>query len=103
MRKLFNTLFTSKSKKIILFSSTLTSLYLIDKNFNHSNSIRTCRTVLAGGIIVFNYKVLWDITDDYDSIHARTADLILKTCQKNGGLYIKFGQSLASMNHLLRN
>ena len=33
--------------------------------------------------------------------HQRAADLILYGCLKNGGLYIKLGQGLVSMNHVL--
>ena len=33
--------------------------------------------------------------------HQRTADRILAGCLKNGGLYIKLGQGLVSMNHIL--
>jgi aarF domain-containing kinase len=35
------------------------------------------------------------------SVHKRAADRILKTCLRNGGLYIKFGQGVVSMNHIL--
>jgi aarF domain-containing kinase len=33
--------------------------------------------------------------------HQRTADRILAGCLVNGGLYIKLGQGLVSMNHIL--
>ncbi|VDQ08111.1 unnamed protein product [Trichobilharzia regenti] len=33
--------------------------------------------------------------------HQRAADRILQGCLQNGGLYIKMGQGLASMNHVL--
>lgn len=34
-------------------------------------------------------------------IHERSAQRILKGCLQNGGLYIKLGQGLCAMNHLL--
>lgn len=34
-------------------------------------------------------------------IHQRAADRILGACLKNGGSYIKLGQGLVSMNHIL--
>ena len=34
-------------------------------------------------------------------VHSRSAQRILATCLRNGGLYIKFGQGLVSMNHVL--
>lgn len=39
--------------------------------------------------------------DILKAIHQRTADRILAGCLKNGGLYIKLGQGLVSMNHIL--
>ena len=33
--------------------------------------------------------------------HQRAADSILVGCLKNGGLYVKLGQGLVSMNHIL--
>lgn len=34
-------------------------------------------------------------------IHKRAANRILEACLKNGGSYIKLGQGLVSMNHIL--
>lgn len=34
-------------------------------------------------------------------IHQRAANRILEACLKNGGSYIKLGQGLVSMNHIL--
>ena len=33
--------------------------------------------------------------------HKRAAERVLAGCLKNGGLYIKLGQGLVSMNHIL--
>ena len=33
--------------------------------------------------------------------HLRTAQRMVKTCLQNGGLYIKMGQALSTMNHVL--
>ena len=34
-------------------------------------------------------------------MHKRVADRLLNVCKDNGGLYIKFGQGIASFNHVL--
>lgn len=34
-------------------------------------------------------------------LHQRAADRILDGCLRNGGLYVKLGQGLASINHIL--
>lgn len=38
---------------------------------------------------------------DVNLIHKNAAERILYCCQKNGGLYVKFGQGIAAMNHIL--
>lgn len=56
-----------------------------------------------------DYKVsLHDVTSDnpeyaaiLDSIHDRAAKRIVNCCLRNGGLYIKLGQGLVTMNHIL--
>lgn len=42
-----------------------------------------------------NYKIMMS------RIHQRAADRLLNGCLKNGGSYIKLGQGLACMNHVL--
>lgn len=39
--------------------------------------------------------------DQISIVHSRSAQRILDICLANGGLYIKFGQGLVSMNHVL--
>lgn len=36
-----------------------------------------------------------------NAIHQRSAERILNGCLKNGGLYIKLGQGMVSMDHVL--
>lgn len=42
-----------------------------------------------------------EYNDEISKIHQRSADRILYGCLKNGGLYIKLGQGLVSLNHIL--
>ena len=75
---------------------------------------RFLRTVRTGISISVDYKLLslrWSREDEekdadgYDAAlrgaHKRTADKILDTCMRNGGLYIKFGQGVLAMNNVL--
>jgi aarF domain-containing kinase len=70
---------------------------------------RFIRTLLSGLSISFDYKLslrgLEDTSEEYyearSQVHDRSAKKLLKTCLRNGGLYIKFGQGLVSMNHVL--
>uniref|UniRef100_A0A1B6CIR2 ABC1 atypical kinase-like domain-containing protein n=1 Tax=Clastoptera arizonana TaxID=38151 RepID=A0A1B6CIR2_9HEMI len=53
----------------------------------------------------WSLKGLNEGTEEYENrineTHQRAANLILQGCLKNGGLYIKFGQGLVSMDHVL--
>jgi len=67
------------------------------------------RSVITGAIVTLDYKItLHDVTDEsagyterLNAVHKRAAERILWCCLKNGGLYIKFGQGLVIMNHIL--
>lgn len=42
-----------------------------------------------------------DYLQSIEKIHCRCAERILHGCLKNGGLYIKLGQGLVNLDHLL--
>ena len=73
----------------------------IDDRVNYNRNIRNLRAVTTGFRILWEYKINWNNEELNDDLHERVAKLILDTCKKNGGLYIKFGQGIASMNHIL--
>ena len=64
---------------------------------------------MIGLKISIDYKwSLWKLDEDsveYDKAiklcHKRAAEQLLMGCLKNGGLYVKLGQGLVSMNHIL--
>ncbi|XP_050721227.1 uncharacterized aarF domain-containing protein kinase 5-like isoform X4 [Eriocheir sinensis] len=70
---------------------------------------RFIRTLWIGMMISVDYKWttygLDEESDAYDEalsvVHLRSAGRILDGCLKNGGLYVKLGQGLVSMNHIL--
>lgn len=67
------------------------------------------RSLVIGATISTDYwwslRNIDEDSEDYiaklKEVHQRTADRILAGCLKNGGLYIKLGQGLVSMNHIL--
>nr|VZI02023.1 unnamed protein product [Spirometra erinaceieuropaei] len=71
--------------------------------------MRFARSIAVGVRISIMYKwQLLGIQEDspeyantMQKCHQRAADMILRGCIKNGGLYIKMGQGLASLNHVL--
>ncbi|VDN13770.1 unnamed protein product [Dibothriocephalus latus] len=72
--------------------------------------MRFVRSISVGVRISLMYK--WQLLDipegspEYANImrkcHQKAADMILRGCIENGGLYIKMGQGLASLNHVDR-
>ncbi|KAL8610336.1 hypothetical protein ACOMHN_041150 [Nucella lapillus] len=70
---------------------------------------RFSRSLVIGVATSLDYKwSLWKLeedSEDYEQAikgcHRRAAERILHGCLKNGGLYIKLGQGLVSMNHIL--
>ncbi|XP_052819368.1 uncharacterized aarF domain-containing protein kinase 5-like isoform X2 [Mya arenaria] len=71
--------------------------------------VRFFRSAVIGLSISVDYKSsLWNLEEDsaeYDKIirlcHKRSAEKLLMGCLNNGGLYVKLGQGLVSMNHIL--
>ncbi|KAI8610359.1 ABC1 family-domain-containing protein [Chytriomyces sp. MP71] len=74
--------------------------YGVDHYFYCDSVTRNLRTLAAGVVIAYEYKVNF-VPGSFDRVHQRTADLILDTCAKNGGLYIKFAQQIASFSAIL--
>ncbi|ORX96476.1 putative mitochondrion protein [Basidiobolus meristosporus CBS 931.73] len=79
------------------------SLYFFDSQFNSKTFQRNMRTLWAGGMIIADYKLNFrpDKALEIDALHTRVAKRILTVCQKNGGLYIKFGQVIATQAAVL--
>ena len=78
-----------------------TALYALDNRYNHANFTRSIRTLYTGTAILLDYKLRFNEYNDVSALHRRVAQRVLRLCQANGGLYIKFGQSVASMNQVL--
>jgi aarF domain-containing kinase len=62
----------------------------------------------VGAVIAADYKWnLYGLDDDHEyneaikGCHLRAAHRMINTCISNGGLYIKMGQALSTMNHVL--
>jgi aarF domain-containing kinase len=88
-------------RKAAIGVAGLSTAYWIDSEFNACTFQRNIRTLWNGLCITLDYKLFFHPGADVSSIHQRVAERILYTCQKNAGLYVKFGQSVASMNHIL--
>eukprot|EP00906_Rhabdomonas_costata_P030468 RCo043065 len=70
--------------------------YLLDQSLS-----RNARAVALAAQITLAYKFCEDTPAALQEVHRQTATNLLHVCQSNGGLYIKLGQGIASMNHIL--
>mmetsp|Transcript_20453 Transcript_20453/g.28681 ORF Transcript_20453/g.28681 Transcript_20453/m.28681 type:complete len:552 (-) Transcript_20453:33-1688(-) len=81
---------------------TAAGAILYDKVFLEDAFTRNFRALTAAAQTVIDYKIRFDPDPDkVAEMHTRVANRILRVCQKNGGLYIKLGQGIAAMNHVL--
>lgn len=62
------------------------------------NQNRYYKTVSTCANIAFDYKTS---LDDLSEIHLRSANKLLTLFRENGGVYVKVGQTIASLVHLL--
>ena len=71
-------------------------LYAFDRYYCYSVTERSLRAIAAGVKLTWQYKVIWT-PDNASEVHAKVARMLVDTCKRNEGLYVKFGQALASM------
>ncbi|KAJ1891926.1 hypothetical protein LPJ81_005652 [Coemansia sp. IMI 209127] len=91
---------------VSLGSASIAALagYEYDRHFQASAMWRTLRSFKDIAIICVDYKVNFHEesgADRLNEIHGRAAHRLLLCCQENGGLFIKFGQSIAIQSALL--
>lgn len=74
---------------------------VVDYSTGHS-IVRTSRALYVFGKIAYTYKFTTPETAEaYHTMNRQSAEMVLDTCRKNEGLYIKFGQALNAMSHAL--
>ncbi|CRK94097.1 CLUMA_CG007620, isoform A [Clunio marinus] len=100
-------------KKSLIFLSSFGSLSCYDYFLRDGESLgaalRFCRSLKIALTISLDYNIglygLDENSEQYDKtikeIHQRSANRLLEGCLHNGGLYIKFGQGLSAINHIL--
>jgi len=70
---------------------------------------RFLRSAWVGALVAVHYKVklrgLKEGDPGYEEaaskVHREAAEMVRDGCLRNGGLYVKLGQGLAAMNHIL--
>lgn len=76
--------------------------WMYDKHFTYERAHRSLRAVHAALYTVYQYAYVLDrYPEQLFQIHDRVAQCWYDLCCVNGGLYIKLGQGIATMNHVL--
>lgn len=73
--------------------------FAVDKYFNYSAVTRSFKTFYVAFRVGLDYKLNFrpEKINEIESLHTRTANRIYSLCRNNGGLYIKFGQQIATV------
>jgi len=85
-----------RAKKLAGFFGLTGVAYLYDKNECYSVTERSLRAIGTGVYLTYQYKVVWT-PENAPEVNERVARRLVDTCKRNEGLYVKFGQALASM------
>eukprot|EP01094_Clydonella_sp_ATCC50884_P027759 TRINITY_DN8103_c0_g1_i1.p1 TRINITY_DN8103_c0_g1~~TRINITY_DN8103_c0_g1_i1.p1 ORF type:complete len:519 (-),score=137.06 TRINITY_DN8103_c0_g1_i1:255-1811(-) len=95
-------MFSTFARASKLVAAVGASAYAYDYAFCYGRAHRNLRTGVVCAQVLFDYKVWYPLyPEKLDELHTRVASRIANLCAKNGGLYIKLGQSVAAMNHVL--
>ncbi|KAJ2711046.1 hypothetical protein H4R19_003443 [Coemansia spiralis] len=90
--------------RLCLASGAGTAGYVYDRQFQASALARTLRAFWDIAVISADYKVNFREVcgpEQLNLVHERAARRLLRCCRENGGLFIKFGQSIAVQSALL--
>lgn len=71
-----------------------------DEVYGYRRIQRTLLTVKTGAILLYEYKVRWT-PETSDDVHARVSKRLVDCLKRNEGLYVKFGQGMATMDVVL--
>jgi len=75
-----------------------------DRKYCYARATRNIRSFYAAAWTLYEYKINWkkaETAQAKSSIHDRVARRWYEVCCKNGGLYIKIGQSVTTLAHVL--
>merc|ERR1719210_3206327 len=96
MKSLTNVLTKRRQLGLGLFATG----WYFDEFHNHRAVQRNLKSFVTALQVLYIYKVKWN-AENTSECHRSAAQAILDTCKTNSGLYIKFGQTIASFNHIL--
>ncbi|XP_028968788.1 uncharacterized aarF domain-containing protein kinase 5 [Galendromus occidentalis] len=92
----------------VLTASGILGYYSLEESYrkqiriSSSGIVRFLRTLRIGTIISVDYWLTNNLSpDSLSACHLRCSSRILDGCLRNGGVYVKLGQGLVAMNHIL--
>lgn len=89
-------------RRLAYTTGTLVGAFCVFDWQTDNSGTRSLRTLTAFAKIAYLYKFTTpDTPEELSALHSKVAQIVLKTCLKNEGLYIKLGQGLNSMSHVL--
>lgn len=102
----------ARPRNLILLGTGLTTAYAIRQNdysLSDIGFVRFTRAGITAAKMMVDYKIVMSKTDldpeiyrmEMSACHKRSADRILDLCRANGGVFIKVGQHIASLQYLL--
>ena len=81
---------------------TAFSATMVYDHFNGSVIRRGLRALWGGVQVAYMYKTTTPANmEEFDAMNQRAADILLRVCQRNEGLFVKMGQGLSSLNQVL--
>eukprot|EP01060_Flectonema_neradi_P005459 TRINITY_DN1363_c11_g1_i1.p1 TRINITY_DN1363_c11_g1~~TRINITY_DN1363_c11_g1_i1.p1 ORF type:complete len:513 (+),score=44.31 TRINITY_DN1363_c11_g1_i1:40-1578(+) len=84
----------------LIGGATSLSAAVADDQLFYGNGKRCLRAGWVGIHLIYQYKINWT-PENAGDIHTLVARHITQMLNKNGGMYIKFGQTLTTMGHVL--
>ena len=80
-------------------SAVTGGIFLVDKHLCYSTLQRNVYTLLTAAVITVDIKFNFqpEKAEKIDELHDRVSRRILNCCKNNGGLYVKFGQQIATV------
>ena len=72
-----------------------------DTHLRYGRFNRNARSLAAAVATLYDFKINLVYENDLEELHERVARRWYDVCCKNAGLYVKIGQQIATMNHVL--
>jgi aarF domain-containing kinase len=89
-------------KRLAYTTGVLGGAFVVFDWQTDNSGSRSLRTLAAFAKIAYWYKFTTpDTPEELSALHSHVAHIVLDACLKNEGLYIKLGQGLMSMSHVL--